>query len=186
MIEKSFYVSGVNAVWQDFPDWELPAIIVYFEGCGHHCPGCQNFVNQAPKYEHLVSEDLLFKDICQKSRSWKTDKVVLSGGDPFFHSGWAELKAKLQFITKLQKAGYSVCVYTGYELEDILGFYKRYPDEIKPDFLKCGRYDQDSARISGKFKYKLVLASPNQSLWRLQGDEYIKLTEQGVLSVNDL
>ena len=86
-------ITDIGTTWLDYPDEESLAVIVYFSGCSHACPGCQNekyqnFENDE-SYQISIAEliDLVDKE-CQRNR---TNKVVFSGGDPFFSKNVAEV-----------------------------------------------------------------------------------------------
>ena len=85
--------------------------VVFLQGCGHHCRGCQNhetwdfdggydadskhIANQYMKHAHLL------------------DGITLSGGDPFYQQ-----EECLKLLEMLPN-GTDVWVYTGFEYEAI-------------------------------------------------------------------
>jgi anaerobic ribonucleoside-triphosphate reductase activating protein len=83
--------------------------VVFTQGCGHHCPGCQNPETWDPDGGHEVSVDQLAEDYLGRRL---LDGITLSGGDPFFQQD-----ACVELLKRL--AGVNVWIYTGFEYEDI-------------------------------------------------------------------
>lgn len=87
--------------------------VVFFQGCPHHCEGCQN-----PE-THDVSGGIEANtdDVMERIRKAKfLDGVTLSGGDPLMQPEACGLIAKAA-----HEMGLSVWVYTGWRMEDVLG-----------------------------------------------------------------
>jgi anaerobic ribonucleoside-triphosphate reductase activating protein len=83
--------------------------VVFTQGCGHHCPGCQNPETWDPDGGHEVSVDQLADDYRGRRL---LDGITLSGGDPFFQQD-----ACVELLKRL--TGVNVWIYTGFEYEDI-------------------------------------------------------------------
>lgn len=183
---KSFYVADISTTWQDFPDDASCAIIVYFEGCGHCCPGCQNLENQKRKMEHSFSYAALLRLLVHNCDKWKTNKVVFSGGDPFYYEDLDELYTMFLLISELERLGYQVCVYTGYSLARVEELYDMSSEIFTfPTFLKCGKFDAlQKEQNWGKTNDCLILASKNQKFYKknkLKTFSYTLISDDNVL-----
>jgi pyruvate-formate lyase-activating enzyme len=142
-----------STTWQDYPDRESLAVIVYIPGCKHNCKGCHNPDLIEP--EDLVNPNVIDElDVMLKSN--KTDKVVLSGGDPLFNRDIAYV-----ILDYCNRMGHKVCIYTGYTYKEAV---KRICGNSF-NFLKCGRYEDHRRQDAGKDMEKFVLASTNQELY---------------------
>lgn len=87
--------------------------VVFFQGCPHHCEGCQN-----PE-THDISGGIEANtdDVMERILKAKfLDGVTLSGGDPLMQPEACGLIAKAS-----HEMGLSVWVYTGWRMEDVLG-----------------------------------------------------------------
>ena len=84
-------------------------MVVFTQGCGHHCPGCQNpeTWDFAGGFEVPVA---WLADRFKKNRL--LDGITLSGGDPFFQQ-----ESCVELLKLLP--GVNVWIYTGFEYEDI-------------------------------------------------------------------
>lgn len=183
------YVRDIQETFRDYPDSESIAVIIFFEGCSEGCPGCQNVFLQAFDPGHYVTkEDLLnrIREACTRSN---TDKIVFSGGDPFYMK--KNLLDNLWIISELEKQGYSICVYTGKSFEAVQELFflnektaQEGEEYIHPSFLKCGRYVEALRnKDMGKDDEKFILASSNQEFYRRVGTSYEKVSNRGVLDL---
>lgn len=161
-------ITGISTTWLDYPDNRSQAVIVYFSGCSHGCKGCQNEKYQNFKNDESYSievQELIerVREACLKNR---TNKVVFSGGDPLFPRN---VKDAALVIDQL-KNQYSldICVYTGYNIEDVKHIYKNpcLSELSRPTFFKCGKYLEDLKRDSwGKSDQDMKWVSTNQNLY---------------------
>lgn len=158
---KEFSVSlPLSITWTDFPDKESCAVIVYFSGCSHNCPGCQNPELQDSNYGEKVDYDKLRDMIFKEAKKAHTNKIVLSGGDPYFQPT-LELN---ELVYGLIFNGFKVCIYTGADFESV---YKKIPHAT---YYKCGKYDETQKENQwGKFSDKMVFVSKNQKLYDNKG-----------------
>jgi anaerobic ribonucleoside-triphosphate reductase activating protein len=166
-IENESYV--ITRTFVDFPDDDGDAVIVFVRGCQHGCKGChspslQNFVKIKNAYS-------LVKDIQSVANSGnKTMKVVLSGGDPLhpFHI------KKIGYVCDvLRSLGYSICIYTGYNIDYVKNAFNG-----EFDFIKCGCYIEEEKQQSGKDDKGMTLASKNQNFYN---GKYKRLSKKGKL-----
>lgn len=209
IMNQIFYVADISTTWIDYPNPTDVAVIVYFEGCPHNCKDCQNPDNQQRHTENAISYMDLVTGIINKAKEWRTDKIVFSGGDPFYHTDIKDFQAMALLISQLENIGYRVCVYTGYTYLEILQFYKeldalpaegRWDDfnhewvtykQIydKPSWIKTGSYYQSELNSNpGKTKTTLTLASKNQTFFErtsplnIRDFGYANRTKEGVLT----
>ena len=87
-------------------------LTVFFQGCHHHCPGCQNPATWPFEGgEEYTVEQL----VAQAKESPLCRGVTLSGGEPFDQAAEAA-----QLAAALKAAGYEVAAYTGFTFEQLL------------------------------------------------------------------
>lgn len=86
--------------------------VVFFQGCIHHCKGCQNMDTWDPDGGESIEPDELIEMIRNTKH---LDGVTLSGGDPFMQAQSAAYVAKA-----CHDMGLSVWCYTGYTYEEIM------------------------------------------------------------------
>jgi len=87
-------------------------MVVFVEGCGHHCPGCHNENTQDPAggYESTVDEV-----IAQLPSNSLISGVTFSGGEPFLQAG-----ALAAIGRAAKQRGLSIFTYTGFVFETLL------------------------------------------------------------------
>ena len=74
----------IKETFLDYPDNESWAIIVFFTGCAWKCKNCQNKELQDINAGEDINVEVLSDQIKQFAKRSGTNKVVLSGGDPFY------------------------------------------------------------------------------------------------------
>lgn len=159
--------------WVDYPDNESIAITVVMMGCDNGCQFCQNPEFQNCQYKEGTTEysvEELIKELEIQCKRNKTNKVVLSGGDPL---SCFNIKFTKEF---LNQNSFDVCIYSGHDIEyckknNIKGF----------KFLKCGKFDYLNKRESLKTDDKMVFASPNQELYN---NNFELLSQDGIYYFN--
>jgi anaerobic ribonucleoside-triphosphate reductase activating protein len=132
--------------------------VVFFQGCIHHCKGCQNMDTWDIDGGDSIEPEELMAFI---KNTKLLDGVTLSGGDPFMQARDAAIIAK-----SCHEMGLSVWCYTGYTYEQIIG--GEAPDGAKDlltqtDVLVDGRFVE-----SLKSKECLYRGSTNQRLIDVQ------------------
>ncbi len=87
-------------------------IVLFFQGCQHHCPGCHNphTWDPAAGIEYEIHDLLNMLRLTQLIQG-----VTLSGGDPFFQPAPAAVIAR-----EFHERGKDVWAYTGFIWEDLL------------------------------------------------------------------
>lgn len=95
-------------------------MVVFVQGCLHHCPGCHNLATQDPTagYESSVADV-----IAQLPTNSLVSGVTFSGGEPFLQAG---ALAEIGLAAKQRRL--SVFTYTGFVFETLLE-----QSAIKPD-----------------------------------------------------
>jgi anaerobic ribonucleoside-triphosphate reductase activating protein len=123
-------------------------MVVFVQGCPHHCPGCHNPDSHDPAggYESCTEEIIAgFPD------GKVVSGITLSGGEPF-----AQAKALVIVATEAKNRGLSVVAYTGYRFEKLLEMGEREPEVLKllrlTDILVDGLYEQDRRDIGLAFR----------------------------------
>jgi anaerobic ribonucleoside-triphosphate reductase activating protein len=166
-IENESYV--VARTFVDFPDDDGDAVIVFLRGCDHNCKNCHSPSLQ--KFVKIRDIHQLISDIELVANSDnKTNKVVLSGGDPL-HPLHIE---KIEYISDVLKSHkYSVCIYTGYKIDYVKSVFNG-----SFDFIKCGCYIEEEKQQSGKDNNGMTLASKNQNFYNRK---YKRLSKNGKL-----
>lgn len=143
---------NLQNTWLEYPDNSSLAVIWYMNGCNHNCPGCSN-----PELQSFFKYEDNWEEILDNymTRS-KTNKLVLCGGDPLFEKN-------IPYTKKiLEKNIYDVCIYTG-------SLYSHIPEDILKlnwKYIKCGAFDAKHYRPSKKTENELILASPNQIMYK--------------------
>lgn len=163
----------IQSTWLDYPDNESLVIIVCIMGCDNGCFMCQNPDFQNPYYLNSTKEytvDSFIKEIEYLCERNKTNKLVMSGGDPL-------APCNIDFTKEfLSKTSLEVCVYTGHSIE----YVKEH--QIKGfKFIKCGKFDYRKLRESYKTDELIQFASPNQKLY---DSDYNLLSENGIYKFN--
>jgi organic radical activating enzyme len=145
--------------WIDYPDNKNPALVWYFYGCEHYCFNCQNETLQRTSIkEDKISLDEFISLSIDYAKKYKTNKIVLQGGDPLYKNNIFFIKKFLE-INK-QTNMFDVCIYTGYDKS----FVKE--NNIKYfSFLKTGKYIEELKQISEKTNDYISFASKNQKLY---------------------
>ena len=121
---------------------------VFTQGCGHHCPECQNpetwdfnggYDCEIDKILNAMDEDPLL------------DGITMSGGDPMFQP-----EASYELCRRVKDRGLNVVVFTGYTYEELMVMADRDPWVEKflsvTDILIDGRYDKDQRDLTLLFR----------------------------------
>ena len=83
--------------------------VVFLQGCGHRCKGCQN----PETWDFAGGREVSVAEIAEDYRSRKyLDGITLSGGDPF-----CQQEACMELLDLLPDV--NVWIYTGFEYEEI-------------------------------------------------------------------
>ena len=86
--------------------------VVFFQGCPHHCPGCQN----PETWDPAGGEETTAEELAEEMRSTRyLDGITLSGGDPLLQPS-----AVIVIADAGHEKGLSVWSYTGWTFEALL------------------------------------------------------------------
>lgn len=100
--------------------------VLWTQGCGHHCPGCQNQQTWDFNGGGLVPIDMVLEAIDELEYQ---DGITFSGGDPMF-----QVEACDEIADYCKKKGLNIWVYTGFTYEEIMKLSEKKP--VYLDFLK--------------------------------------------------
>lgn len=177
------YVSDIRETFNDYPDSESIAVIVFFEGCNEGCRGCQNPSLQLRNDRDFINQNDLIPKIEDRCKRSNTNKIVFSGGDPYYVYG--DIFGVMYVISELTKKGYDICVYTGKTIEVMNNLFEIYDNKlVKPKYLKCGPYREDlRQKDMGKYDDRFVLASSNQNFYENINGVYKAISKNGVLGL---
>ena len=166
------YSVQLEETWLDYPSPDGNAVIVYFCGCEHHCPGCHSPLLQQD-YEYAESKEQILEKIRTYAFRAYTIRLVFLGGDPLYSKNIELTK----YLVGNLSDEYDICVFTGYDVDYVkkLGI-----KGVK--FWKCGKFDINNLRKSGKTDEEYVLASPNQNFY---DGHYNLISENGILKFNN-
>lgn len=164
---------SITETWLDFPLDGMSAVICFLEGCNHKCKGCQSPHTWIPNKEHAVGSGEVLVWIESYAKRCGTTRVVLSGGDPFCSDPFEILS----LIDNLERDGYEVCVYTGYDIDFVEWLYNsdsNYSMVLRrPRFVCTGAYREDLKEEKwGKDRYGFRLVSKNQRIWEFKKRRY--------------
>lgn len=146
----------IKTTFIDYPDNESLAVIAFFSGCEHNCKGCQSpelqkHLDFGKPITHVLSE--IFQELYVN----KTDKLVLSGGDPLHPYNFETTKHICSWLKKVHDV--NICIYTGYDFNYIQNLNFR-----TFDFIKGGKYEENLKQVSEKTNDYIQFASSNQFL----------------------
>ena len=85
--------------------------VLFFQGCPHHCPGCQNPETHDP----VGGTERNVADVIQEILQTKyLDGLTFSGGDPLLQP-----EAVIEIAKAAKNAGLNIWLYTGWTFEQI-------------------------------------------------------------------
>ncbi len=123
--------------------------LLFLQGCSRHCEGCHN----PSTWSHKDGKEYEVDELATVIRSECTNrKITITGGEPL------EQKEALGLLLQ-ELEGFDVCLYTGYELEEV-------PEDIIEHltYLKTGKYV-----ISKRTTTIPFIGSTNQRFIKIRG-----------------
>ena len=123
-------------------------IVIFFQGCAHHCYGCHNPETWDFEGGKEVSFDLIKKIIDDNPYA---DGITLSGGDTLY-----QIDASTEIAEYAKSKGLDVILYTGFLFEEVLEMTKanqRLKDLLNNvDTLIDGPFILEQRHLSLKFR----------------------------------
>lgn len=133
-----FRVYGLEA--NSYVDGPGVRLAIFFQGCLHHCKGCQN-PGSWPMYGGEKMDTEFIKKLMVSDSL--LSGITLSGGEPFLQP-----MAALELAQFAKAKGLSVWCYTGYTFEQIREWEDNRKELLKRiDVLVDGRFEQDMASM---------------------------------------
>ena len=139
---------------------------VWTQGCTIRCKGCMSV--HTWDFDEKKSVDI--KELVKTVNSYPTEKITISGGEPF-----DQANALLKFLKGIRKTKKDIFLYTGYKKQKIFKLWSQHLEYI--DAMVCGPF------IQGKESSYIYKGSENQELViinkRLKGyyEKYAKKTK---------
>lgn len=126
---------------------------IFFQGCSHHCPGCQNPSTWDPNkpVKEMTPEEI----VEEYKKNPLLNGITLSGGEPYEQ----DVFVVDQLCKKIHELGGDVWCYTGYDIEEI----KWTLEDV--DYIVDGPFVQEERDLSLAFR-----GSRNQRIWKI--DKY--------------
>lgn len=87
-------------------------LVVFVQGCPHHCVGCHNPASHDPAGGYLATTEEILGEL---DKNKLISGVTLSGGEPF-----GQLDPMLEIANGVKARSLSLMVYTGYPFETLL------------------------------------------------------------------
>ena len=150
--------------------------VIWTQGCGHKCPGCQNPQTWDFEGGADVPLDMVYEALDELEYQ---QGITFSGGDPMYQP-----YACTEIAKYCKDKGYNIWVYTGFTYEELMKMAKK--DKIYLEFLKYV-----DVLVDGRFVMKernlnlLFRGSSNQRLIdipkTLEANEIVLFDESGYL-----
>jgi len=125
--------------------------VVWLQGCPLRCPGCRNPTLWPALRERLAPAPVLTAELVSTAG---IEGVTFTGGEPF-----AQAAGLAPVARAVRRAGLSVMVWTGYDLDE-LGSPAARALLAQVDLLVTGRFLRDRARPGLAWR-----GSDNQRVW---------------------
>lgn len=148
---EKLHVAGIEP--ESVVDGDGIRMTIFFQGCSHHCKGCQNPGTWDPNKP--VREMTLDEIVEEYKKNPLLSGITLSGGEPLEQ----DMFVVDQLCQKIHELGGDVWCYTGYEYEEV----KSVLENI--DYLVDGPFILEERDLSLTFR-----GSRNQRIWK--ADKY--------------
>ena len=130
-------------------------MVLWTQGCLHHCPGCHNPQTWDPAGGDLYDTDTIIEEM---KASRLQSGLTLSGGEPFLQA-----EALMPIATVAKQMNLNIWAYSGFTYEELLA------DPIKYNLLKELDVLVDGKFIQGQKDHRLVFkGSKNQRIIDVQ------------------
>lgn len=139
------------AGWRNNSCSDGPGIrsVLFLQGCSKGCRGCQN----ARIQRHGEGKQLEMEAVMNVIESrCMNKKITISGGEPL-----EQMDSLLEFLKILKERSYDICVYTGWNLEQV-------PEGIleNVNYLKTGSFVQELINTRNTY-----VGSDNQHMYQI-------------------
>lgn len=132
-------IRAADVIDESIVDGEGLRLVVFAQGCAHHCPGCHNPSALPFEGGYLTDNDAILEKI---RKNPLLDGITFSGGDPFFQvESFASLAKAVNENIAAFNPDFTIMAYTGYTLEELFQDIKRYLPLLEQiDILVDGPY----------------------------------------------
>ena len=160
---KHFLKNKINYAgidWESTLNGTGTRVVLYLQGCEHHCEHCHNKTTWNPKLGTMLTVQELKQIITTVNEGELLTGVTLSGGDPFFNQ-----QALLEILIYLKEnldPKKNIWCYTGYTYEELEGFGLQKQLKLI-DVLVDGKYVKELNTNNHKFR-----GSGNQRILKLK------------------
>lgn len=169
MIEFKQFLFGeyisVNGFLDNYSISDGPGnrLVLFLQGCGLRCDGCHNKETWDKTQGKRIHIDDLVIDVLHKLNKY-TRNLTISGGEPLDQSSQV-----IEFLRKLKNFEVNVCLYTGYEFEEVDPLILE-----NLDYIKTGRYiKNEKDTTNGHY------GSRNQNIWmKGEGRKWVKMIKK--------
>ncbi len=125
----------INSIRDDLSTVDGPGnrLVIFLQGCLAHCSECHNKDTWDLSKSHIIEIDKLSHEIKDKAVN---KKITISGGEPLLQE-----KSLIKLLKSLK--GYDLCLYTGFEKEEV-------SKEIigKLHYIKTGKYIKELRNVA--------------------------------------
>ena len=146
--------------WESTLNGEGTRVVLYLQGCEHHCTECHNKTTWNPKLGTLLTVEELKEIVTRINEDELLTGITISGGDPFFNQQ-ALLEILIYLKERLSKEKNIWC-YTGYTIEELESFGLQKQLNLI-DVLVDGKYIKELNTNDHKFR-----GSGNQRILKLK------------------
>ena len=131
--------------------------VVFFQGCKHHCPRCQN----PSTWDFNGGVEMYHEELQSRISKYLPfiTGITLSGGDPVY-----QLEDALMLAWWAKSKGLTVTLYTGFTLDALQNIVGDNVD-MPFDYIIDGRFDNQQRMRDCAFR-----GSVNQTVWKKSAD----------------
>lgn len=130
--------------------------VLFLQGCSRGCPDCHNTAISRRGGGKLLSVEELSETVTEQC---KNRKLTISGGEPL-----EQLPALLLLLTELKKLKFDLCLYTGWNFEQV-----SYEVLSLLNYIKVGDFQKKLSHEPLRF-----VGSSNQQMYQLEGGKVVK------------
>ncbi|MEO1816350.1 MAG: anaerobic ribonucleoside-triphosphate reductase activating protein [Acetobacterium sp.] len=119
-------------------------LVVFAQGCRHHCQGCHNPATHDFSGGKLVDIETILDEM---QKNPLLDGITLSGGEPF-----EQPQAFAALARRARQLGYHVIAYSGYRYETLIANKDQQQLLEHTDLLVDGKFDITQKSLLLKFR----------------------------------